>query len=58
MAKKEWQQPVLEVLNVSMTMAGVGSKYVDYVTADNYEEILIEPSSPIVFFGGSSPSPS
>jgi hypothetical protein len=27
--KKQWQPPVLEELNVSMTMAGPGLRYVD-----------------------------
>ncbi|UJF34304.1 paeninodin family lasso peptide [Paenibacillus hexagrammi] len=33
MQKKEWQQPALEVLEVSMTMAGKGSTQIDWVTA-------------------------
>lgn len=26
---KKWQQPTVEVLNVSMTMAGLGKTYID-----------------------------
>ncbi|MBD0379746.1 paeninodin family lasso peptide [Paenibacillus sedimenti] len=32
MEKKEWQQPSLEVLEVSMTAAGAGTKTVDWVS--------------------------
>jgi len=28
--KKEWQAPTLEVLDVSMTMSGIGSTRVDW----------------------------
>ncbi|QHT59926.1 paeninodin family lasso peptide [Paenibacillus lycopersici] len=54
MAKKSWQQPALEVLDVRMTMAGLGSKYVDYVTADDYVDDPSEPKSVLSFFGGGS----
>jgi hypothetical protein len=27
--KKEWQTPVLEVLNINMTMSGPGNRYSD-----------------------------
>lgn len=27
--KKEWQKPMLEVLDINMTMAGAGKKYFD-----------------------------
>ncbi|NEW07133.1 paeninodin family lasso peptide [Paenibacillus sp. SYP-B3998] len=40
MQKKEWQQPTLEVLEVSMTMAGKGTKEIDWVSthdADIYD---------------------
>lgn len=33
--KKTWSQPSLEMLEVSKTMAGVGSKYIDFVGFDN-----------------------
>lgn len=32
--KKEWKQPVLEVLNINMTMAGPGHKTPDAVQPD------------------------
>jgi hypothetical protein len=35
--KKEWKEPVLEVLNVSMTMAGTGTKYIDFVTKTDFD---------------------
>lgn len=37
--KKAWQQPALEVLNVSMTMAGPGLKTPDAVQPDVDEVI-------------------
>lgn len=30
--KKEWQEPVLEVLDISMTMAGKGVKQIDWIS--------------------------
>lgn len=38
--KKEWQAPVLEVLDVNETMAGVGYRQIDWITfhdADLYD---------------------
>jgi len=37
--KKEWQSPVLEILNVSMTMAGPGIKTPDAVQPDTDEMV-------------------
>ncbi|MBM7567329.1 paeninodin family lasso peptide [Paenibacillus sacheonensis] len=34
-AKKAWQQPVLETLEVRQTLEGKGVKYVDQVTPDD-----------------------
>ncbi|MCR8924999.1 paeninodin family lasso peptide [Priestia megaterium] len=36
--KKEWKKPVLEVLNVSMTMQGAGIRDVDAVFEDEDEK--------------------
>lgn len=33
--KKVWSQPSLEMLEISKTMAGVGSSYIDFVGYDN-----------------------
>jgi hypothetical protein len=38
-AKKEWQNPMLEVLDVKMTMAGPGIKTPDAVQPDPTEII-------------------
>lgn len=38
--KKEWQAPVLEVLDVNKTMAGTGYRQIDWITehdADLYD---------------------
>ncbi len=35
--KKQWQKPALEVLDVNMTMAGVGQAKPDYVTVEDPE---------------------
>lgn len=37
--KKEWNVPALEVLNVSMTMAGPGNERVDLFQADPDETV-------------------
>ncbi|MDR7073383.1 paeninodin family lasso peptide [Fictibacillus barbaricus] len=37
--KKDWQQPVLEVLDINMTMAGPGIKTPDAVQPDPTEHI-------------------
>jgi hypothetical protein len=37
--KKEWQTPKLEVLNISMTMAGPGKRYTDATYTDPDEEV-------------------
>lgn len=34
MMKKEWKKPVLEVLDINMTMAGPGHKFPDSVQPD------------------------
>jgi|HigsolmetaGSP12D_1036236.scaffolds.fasta_scaffold00391_11 hypothetical protein len=41
-AKKEWQSPVLETLNVKETMYGKGKTYIDFVTTDDMD--ITEPS--------------
>ncbi|MFD0697810.1 paeninodin family lasso peptide [Paenibacillus sp. GCM10027628] len=42
MQKKEWEQPTLEVLEVSMTMAGKGTKVIDWVSTHDAD--LYDPS--------------
>ncbi|MBW7476736.1 paeninodin family lasso peptide [Paenibacillus oenotherae] len=37
MVKKEWQQPALEVLEINMTMAGKGTKYIDFVSPSDLD---------------------
>ncbi|MBB3108556.1 hypothetical protein FHS18_000584 [Paenibacillus phyllosphaerae] len=55
MAKKAWQAPVLETLDVNNTMAGVGTKYIDYIFVDKDFDITdsADPGSVIV-----APAPS
>ncbi|MBO1623971.1 MULTISPECIES: paeninodin family lasso peptide [Bacillus] len=36
--KQEWQSPVLEVLDINMTMAGPGKRIVDQVFEDEDEQ--------------------
>jgi hypothetical protein len=42
--KKEWNAPVLEVLDVNMTMAGKGTKYIDVVTVSDLDISDVKPS--------------
>jgi hypothetical protein len=42
--KKEWQTPVLEVLNVNMTMAGRGDRYQDSTFDDCDDRGNVKPS--------------
>lgn len=37
--KKEWQNPVLEVLDINMTMAGPGKRYKDADQTDPDEDV-------------------
>ncbi|UVI31623.1 paeninodin family lasso peptide [Paenibacillus spongiae] len=37
MAKQEWKQPELQTLEVSMTMEGKGTKYVDVITVSDHD---------------------
>ncbi|MFC5652878.1 paeninodin family lasso peptide [Paenibacillus solisilvae] len=37
MQKQAWQQPVLETLEVSSTMAGKGTKYIDFVSPSDLD---------------------
>lgn len=36
-AKKEWQDPALETLNVSETMYGKGMTHIDFVTTEDMD---------------------
>ncbi|WP_199619224.1 paeninodin family lasso peptide [Paenibacillus alkalitolerans] len=36
-AKKEWESPALETLNVSETMYGKGTTHIDFVTTDDMD---------------------
>ncbi|CAM4280931.1 paeninodin family lasso peptide [Paenibacillus tarimensis] len=49
MTKKTWNQPTLESLDVSATMAGVGSQYIDwtYVGGQLDLDVTDDPSSGI-----------
>ncbi|WP_137791001.1 paeninodin family lasso peptide [Bacillus sp. E(2018)] len=42
--KKEWQTPVLEVLNINMTMAGPGNRYKDAAFDDCDDRGNVKPS--------------
>ena len=42
--KKEWQKPELEVLNISMTMAGPGVRFVDAIYTDPDETAMLRHS--------------
>ncbi|WP_338552643.1 paeninodin family lasso peptide [Paenibacillus sp. KS-LC4] len=37
MEKQQWQAPVLETLQVSETMAGVGTRYIDFVKPGDFD---------------------
>jgi len=41
-AKKMWQQPTVEILEVSLTMEGKGTKVVDIVTPSDLD--IYDPS--------------
>ncbi|PWV93802.1 hypothetical protein DFQ01_13441 [Paenibacillus cellulosilyticus] len=41
MSKKNWQAPVVEALEISETMAGAGTKYIDYFFTDKGLELDI-----------------
>ncbi|WP_154666005.1 paeninodin family lasso peptide [Paenibacillus pinihumi] len=47
MSKKVWEQPKLEVLDVSMTMHGKGRKYVDFVSPSDLDITDDKPETPI-----------
>jgi hypothetical protein len=55
MNKKNWQAPAVETLEISETMAGSGSKYIDYVFADKDLDITDEAAPGSVIIG---PAPS
>lgn len=42
--KKEWQKPELEVLNISMTMAGPGIHFTDATYTDPDEVAILRHS--------------
>jgi hypothetical protein len=60
MTKKNWQAPAVETLEISETMAGFGSQYIDYVFADKDLDITdkADPGSVIVGPAPSVPTPS
>ncbi|QYR20606.1 paeninodin family lasso peptide [Paenibacillus sp. sptzw28] len=35
--KKAWEKPQLETLNVSSTMLGIGTKYIDFVSPSDLD---------------------
>lgn len=42
MEMKEWQEPTLEVLDISMTMAGKGFRQIDWIS--EHDADLYDPS--------------
>lgn len=48
---KKWQQPALEVLDIGMTMAGLGRTYIDKTLIDGDFDITDKPDPGSVIIG-------
>ena len=47
--KQEWQSPVLEVLDINMTMAGPGKRLVDQVLKMRMSKALFTTANALIF---------